>query len=160
MKANYDGLDNILKANNMSRTSMIRKIGVPTSVVSAMAHQKPMSMQAAITICSYFCCDLSEIMALVLESDDIIQFKISVFAEELIAADYPDVIPQYNTDQEVFEFMYILPNDDLKLIATFSYGGIPASRQQMKEDTAYLLKYLKEEADRQRELYYNKRNQS
>lgn len=151
MKANYDGLEYLLKANNMSKTSLLRKAGLPTSVLTAVAHKKPLPMPSALVLCKYFLCDISDIMTLVYEEDDLVEFELSVFTEMIADARCRDVT--VNHDGHMFVFHYHAPDGSTALLMSVSYDGFPMGRAEMKSDTESIMQVVIKEAERKRQKY-------
>lgn len=151
MKANYDGLESLLKANNMTKTSLLKKADVPTSVLSAIKHSKPLPMPSALVLSRYFCCDISEIMTLVFEEEDYIEFKLSVFREMLADAKCKDVTPFY--DGNMFVFVYHAPDGSDTQLMSVTYDGVPMGRHQMKEDAKMIIQFVIKGANRKKDLH-------
>lgn len=153
MKVRYDGLYKLLAENDMTKTSLIKNVGVSTSVISAMAHERPISMKAAISICAYFNCDFSDIMTLWRTPDDMIAFLLSVYEELFNTAKSPD--SQFEIQVEFvnfcFEFSLIYPDGKKELLMTLPYYHYQTtmSRQEMKKEAEPMVQYIIEIANRQ-----------
>ena len=109
MRFNYSGLEAKLETAGMSKSSLVRKAHVTSNVVVAISKKEKISMDAALSLCRYFCCDLNDIMTLVYEQSDWAEFKLSVFREMFEEREEPeadDIKVLYEEKNDRFLFYY------------------------------------------------------
>lgn len=109
MRFNYSGLEAKLEAAGMSKSSLVRRAHVTSNVVVAISKKERISMDAALSLCRYFCCDFNDIITLEYEQSDWAEFKLSVFREMFENREEPeadDIKVLYETKNDRFLFYY------------------------------------------------------
>lgn len=109
MRFNYSGLEAKLEAAGMSKSSLVRRAHVTSNVVVAISKKERISMDAALSLCRYFCCDFNDIITLEYEQSDWAEFKLSVFREMFEEREEPetdDIKVLYETKTDRFFFYY------------------------------------------------------
>ena len=63
MKISYNGLWKILIDKNMQKKDLINKIGISSTTIAKMGKGEKVSLDVIERICSYFDCDIGDIIS-------------------------------------------------------------------------------------------------
>ena len=102
MSLSYSGLFSILEENHMNRTSLVKKAGLTHNAILSIAKGEPIAMSALLKICTYFHCDISDVVKIIYgpkDNEDFFFFKIS---EALEAAGDDRITLEKSNDKAVF----------------------------------------------------------
>ena len=102
IKLNYSGLYSLLEKNGMNRNALVKKAGLTHNAILSIKNGEPIAMAALLKICTYFHCDISDIVKIDFDPVDNQNYFFNKIAEALETSGNERILLQRADDAAVF----------------------------------------------------------